>query len=143
MNSHSTAASQLHRPRLEDLDDVRAAIDEIDDELVTLIHERMLLARAAACAKRVSGRPMRDTRREAEVVRRAAGRARALGVDDSSVRAIFWHLIELSHRSVAAEGSDTPLDAAPRPAAISEIRPVTDVASIPRLQGSAGKEGGL
>ena len=52
------------------------AIDEIDDKLVTLIHERMHLARAAACAKRVSGRPMRDTRREAQVVRRAAGQAR-------------------------------------------------------------------
>jgi len=90
--------------QVDELGRVRGAIDEIDAALVTLIHDRLLLARAAAHSKRVTGRPQRDVAREVEVVRRAAERARDLGVEDTSVRAVFWRLIDLSHRTVEAEG---------------------------------------
>ena len=83
------------------LDDVRGDIDRIDEALVALIHDRTRLARDAADAKRAAGRALRDTRREADVVRRAALRARELGVDDECVRDFFWRLIDLSHETVA------------------------------------------
>lgn len=83
-----------------DLDDVRLAIDRLDDAVVSLIGERLQLARLAGDFKRTSGRLARDTRREAEVIRRAAQRARELGVDDERVRDIFWRLIDLSHTTV-------------------------------------------
>lgn len=91
--------------RPHDLAHVRDRIDELDDALVQMIRDRLQLARAAAESKRATGRPQRDVRREAEVVRRAADRARELGVDDDSIRAVFRRLIDLSHRTVAADGA--------------------------------------
>jgi chorismate mutase len=94
-----------HPDRPHDLAWVRDRIDELDDALVAMIRDRLALARAAADTKRATGRPQRDPRREAEVVRRAADRARELGVDDDSIRAVFRRLIDLSHRTVADGGS--------------------------------------
>jgi chorismate mutase len=99
MSQPSEAAVSLHG-----LDDVRNEIDRIDDALVALIHDRTRLAALAADSKRATGRALRDTRREAEVIRRAARRARDLGVDDERVREVFWRLIDLSHATVAAAG---------------------------------------
>ncbi|HSM03307.1 MAG TPA: chorismate mutase [Longimicrobiales bacterium] len=93
-------ASRRENEPPPDLARLRSRIDEIDDALVTLIRDRLRLACAAADTKRLAGRPLRDVTREAEVVRRAAARARTLGVDDDSVRAVFWHLIGLSHLTV-------------------------------------------
>ena len=99
-----------HATRPHDLDAVREAIDHLDDAVVTLISERLELARLARHFKRTSGRLLRDTRREAEVIRRAAQRARELGVDEQSVRNIFWGLIDLSHvtfdQETGAEAND-------------------------------------
>lgn len=94
----------VHPP--DRLAEVRSDIDRLDQAIVELIHDRTRLARRAALSKRAIGRAMRDTRREAEVVRRAARRARDLGVDDERVREFFWRLIDLSHATVAqAESS--------------------------------------
>jgi len=100
--------SQCHRPLdapaepAEDLGHVRVAIDEIDDALLSLMRERLELAVVAARSKQRTGRPQRDARREAQIVRRASLRARELGMDDTTVRAVFWRLIDLSHQRVAA-----------------------------------------
>ncbi|MDT8368653.1 MAG: chorismate mutase [Longimicrobiales bacterium] len=85
------------------LETVRREIDLVDEILVSLIHDRLRLAVAAADSKRRVGHALRDVRREAEVIRRASHRARDLGLDDEAVRAVFWQLIDLSHRTVGTE----------------------------------------
>lgn len=100
MTPRSEAAIPIRR-----LEDVRGDIDRIDDALLALIRDRARLARVAAASKRASGRTLRDVSREAAVVRRAARRARELGVDDECVRDLFWRLIELSHVTVAQDGT--------------------------------------
>lgn len=77
-------------PRLEEL---RRRIIEVDEQLIRLIGERKELVLAVGDLKAELGLPVLDPQREAEVVRRAAGRARELGVDEEMTRDVIWRII--------------------------------------------------
>jgi chorismate mutase len=83
----------------DELDDLRARIEAIDQALVDLIADRIRLADRVRAAKEASGRATLDPAREAAVVRRAVDLARQAGVDDEGVRHIFWHLIGMTRRA--------------------------------------------
>lgn len=85
--------------------DIRREIDALDATLVDLVARRADLARSTASVKAAEGLPFRDHRREADLVRRAAARARERGLDPEPVRSVFWTLVEMSH---AAVGSSAP-----------------------------------
>lgn len=94
----------MHRPddrppASPELEAIRAEIDRLDLTLVDLIARRAALARRTAPLKSREHLDFTDHRREAALVRRAAERARGRGIDPEPVRAIFWRLVELSHRS--------------------------------------------
>jgi chorismate mutase len=82
---------------------LRERLEHIDRELIELIAERVRIARAVGAAKRAAGLPTLDPAREAAVVRRAASLARAAGLADDDVRAIFWHLIGCARRAQTEE----------------------------------------
>ena len=82
----------------EELARIRDEIQRIDRSLVTLIAERVALARQVGPLKHALGMPIRDPPREASIVRRAGELAREAGLDDEDVRYIFWHLVGLSRR---------------------------------------------
>ncbi|MGQ0538153.1 MAG: chorismate mutase [Gemmatimonadaceae bacterium] len=82
-----------------DLGTSRSEIERLDRALVGIIAQRMQWARTAGAVKRASGRTVMDPAREAAVVRQASVLARAAGLPDDDVRAIFWHLISLSRRA--------------------------------------------
>jgi len=78
------------------IDAVRAQIEAIDERLIAAIAERVSLARAAGCAKRANGQPVVDPAREAAVVSRASTLARAHGLPEDDVRALYWRLMAMS-----------------------------------------------
>lgn len=82
----------------EELIAIRTEIEVIDRELISLIGRRVSLARQVGVVKRAEGLPTLDPQREAEVVSRAGKMARQAGLDEESVRSIFWHLVETSRR---------------------------------------------
>lgn len=82
-----------------DIERVRAEIEHIDYSLVSLIAERVSLARRLGQLKVEAGLPTLDPTREAAVVRRAGETARAAGLPEEEIREIFWHLIGLSRRA--------------------------------------------
>ncbi|HSJ23166.1 MAG TPA: chorismate mutase [Longimicrobiales bacterium] len=86
-----------------ELEELRAAIEAVDDRIIDLLAERVRLARRVGAAKLTAGLPTLDPRREAAVVRRAGERARAAGMEDEDVRYIFWHVIGLSRRAQLEE----------------------------------------
>jgi chorismate mutase len=79
-------------PRLAAL---RAKIEGTDDAILGLIVKRAELARKIGAAKKRAGLPVLDPAREAQVVRRAASRARELGMPNEEVRTLFWQIIAL------------------------------------------------
>ena len=47
-----------------DLDSIRQEIDQIDDQIVKLLEERMHLVEGVVAYKKASGKPILDTKRE-------------------------------------------------------------------------------
>lgn len=89
MNAEQVA-SETPDPRLDEL---RRRIIEVDEQLIRLIGERRDLVLEVGRRKEELGLPILDPRREAEVVRRAAIRARELGVDEEMARDVVWRVI--------------------------------------------------
>jgi chorismate mutase len=77
----------------ERLNALRRRIEELDRELVRLVGERRDLVLEIGRLKEGLGLPVMDPPQEARVVRRAAGLARELGVDEEAVRDILWRII--------------------------------------------------
>ena len=91
------------------LDDVRDAIDAIDDELVALLGRRGAWVRRAATFK-ADEDAVRDPGRVEQVVRRVRDRAQALGADPD--------VVEDTYRAMIAAFVDAELeahDAGPEP----------------------------
>jgi chorismate mutase / prephenate dehydrogenase len=94
------------------LDQLRLRLTEIDRELVELIAERQRLSHEVARAKRATGHPTRDFRREREVILGARTHALRVGVSPEVAEQILRLLIRTSlatqeQARVAAEGQGT------------------------------------
>ncbi len=87
-----------------ELEAVRAEIGRVDEAIVSLIAERLALARRVGELKRTVGMGVLDPSREAAVVRRAGALARERGLDDEAVRDVFWRLIEMARTAQGADG---------------------------------------
>ena len=59
------------------LDELRIAIDSIDNEIVPLLARRMALAAQVACIKRESGAPVLQPAREQAILKRLSGQVDA------------------------------------------------------------------
>lgn len=77
-----------------ELSNIRAAIDQIDDQLVELFSQRMDCSRQVAESKRQTGKPIRDRAREREIVNRLT---KAAGEEYAPyVSALYAHIFDLS-----------------------------------------------
>ena len=97
-------------PDTENLEQLRARLSEIDRELIELVAERQRLSREVARAKRATGHPLRDYRREREVVLGVRTHAERLGVRPAVAEQMLRLLIRSSlatqeQARVVAEGS--------------------------------------
>jgi chorismate mutase len=86
-----------------ELENIRARIISIDDDLVRLIDERVTLARKAGELKRAASLPTLDPAREVAVVTRAAEHARSRNLAEEDIRQIFWLIIGLCRRAQSGE----------------------------------------
>ena len=92
----TTRAPHASRVVPDELTKLRDAIEQVDDALITLLAERQSLAKRVGATKRAAGLAVVDPAREAGVVRRAAERARCVGLPPDAVRELFRRLIALS-----------------------------------------------
>jgi chorismate mutase len=77
----------------QELERLRDRIIDVDDRLIRTIGERRQLVLEVGRVKALLGLPVMDPRREAQVVRNAAARARDLGVDEEMTRDVIWRII--------------------------------------------------
>lgn len=75
------------------MSDRRAAIDALDDELVSLLAERAALVRAIWADKALAGSAVHDAAREAEIFARVRRRATEAGLDPEAVEAVFRQVV--------------------------------------------------
>ena len=85
---------------------VREEITQLDSAIVSLLAERMRLAKSAWQEKRASGVEPYDPAHEAAVVRHAAMKASELGLDPEGVRELFWRVVRMS-RELQADATRT------------------------------------
>ena len=57
-----------------DLDIIRQEIDQIDDQIVNLLEERMHLVEGVVAYKKASGKPILDTKREETIFEKVRSR---------------------------------------------------------------------
>jgi chorismate mutase/prephenate dehydrogenase len=94
----------------DDLRELRARLDALDDDLLTLVARRMELVAEVGRMKRAVGRPDRDTGREDEVMARARKAAVRAGVPPDLAVTLLHSLVRASlqvqeHDRVMARGS--------------------------------------
>lgn len=75
------------------LQELRRTIARLDTELIDVLARRLNTAVEIGEVKAILGLPVLDPAREAEVVRRAATRARERGVDPELVRDVLWRVM--------------------------------------------------
>jgi prephenate dehydrogenase len=87
------------RERSPELREVRDLIDDVDRELLGLLHRRTQLAQRAARAKAELGAPILDPARETSLLQDRRTWARGLGLDEDLVEEVFRTLLRVSRRA--------------------------------------------
>lgn len=96
--------------------ELRDRLEAIDEELIRVVGSRRDLVLEIGEVKEALGRPVLDPGREANVVRRAAGKARESGVDEELVRDVIWRIIASAREAQTGRSSWGP----PPPPDVSE-----------------------
>lgn len=80
----------------EELNAIRAEIEQVDRALLALVADRLELARRAGAVKQSFHEPVIDPPQEDEVIGRAIQFAHEHGIDPEAVREIMVRVIEMS-----------------------------------------------
>jgi chorismate mutase len=78
------------------LQEHRNEIEQIDEQIIRLIHRRIGISKKIFEAKRTEGKPISDPQREKRVLSRAMDLATELNLDTGGVKSIFETLIMMS-----------------------------------------------
>ena len=85
----------------------RKRIDEIDEQIMRLLKERVNVCENIGIIKREQGIPVRDRRRENEQYTRITGIASKLELDPQEVKAVYKEIIAMSIRAQERESYTT------------------------------------
>jgi chorismate mutase len=83
---------------LAELTHCREQIERIDNEIISLLAERLALGKRTGELKRAAGLPILDPTREAAVIRRVTASAREAGLPPEPIREVFWQIVGMSRR---------------------------------------------
>jgi len=81
------------------LEECRAELDQLDEQLIQLLKRRLELGLRAASIKRDAHLPIIDADREAKVIAQAKAWADEAGLSEDEVAEIFARLVSLSGRA--------------------------------------------
>ena len=80
---------------MDSIKQLRSRIDEIDEEIVHLLAKRAKICETVGSAKKVQGLPIRDSKREEEVYKRARQRATQLSLNPIQVEAVYREIVNM------------------------------------------------
>jgi chorismate mutase len=79
----------------EDILKLRKKIDEIDEDILRLLGERLEICRSIGLLKKENGIPIIDPAREAEVYANIRGKAADFALDADQVEAIYRQIVNM------------------------------------------------
>ncbi len=100
------------------LEALRAALDEVDHELLDLLVRRMGIVADIAVRKREERVRIRDLKRERRVLDDRCARAKELGLPPDSIESVWRQLMLMSRERQAALRAEVPPDVEPKRLAI-------------------------
>ena len=74
---------------------LRQKVDEIDDQILMALCERVKVCKAIGDAKKKQGKPVRDASRENEVYKRIREKGAQLGLNSSQVEAVYREIVNM------------------------------------------------
>jgi chorismate mutase / prephenate dehydratase len=74
---------------------LRAKIDEIDDQILFALCERVKVCKVIGAAKKKQGMPVRDASRENEVYRRIKEKSATLGLNGAQIEALYREIVNM------------------------------------------------
>ena len=80
---------------MADLKQLRKRVDEIDDQILNSLSERVKICKAIGSAKKAQGVPVRDSDREKEVYKRTRVKAADLALDPQQVEAVYREIVNM------------------------------------------------
>ncbi len=80
---------------MEDIQTLRKRVDEIDDQIIKALSERVKTCRAIGEAKKQQGLPVRDKSRENEVYVKVKEKAVKLGLDSAQIEALYREIVNM------------------------------------------------
>ncbi len=84
------------------IEEVRAQITQIDEEIIHLIAQRQNLAKKVASVKQENGIPVHDNQRKIDVLEYVMKLAKAHKIDPVPVKSIFETLISMNEKEQRA-----------------------------------------
>jgi chorismate mutase len=88
---------------LEKILSLRRKIDEIDEQVLRFLKERVEISRSIGKTKREHGIPVRDYEREDELYAKVMRRASELGLNSHEVKAVYREIIAMAIRAQESE----------------------------------------
>ena len=89
---------------MEKISSLKRKIDEIDEQILRFLKERVRVCGSIGKTKREHGIPIRDYKRENELYAKVMKRASELGLNPHKVKAVYREIIAMS---ISVQESDT------------------------------------
>ena len=80
---------------MSEIQKFRKQIDQIDDQILNALGERVKICRAIGAAKKKQGLAVKDTSRENEVFRRLKEKSVKFGLDSGQVEAVYREIVNM------------------------------------------------
>ncbi len=80
----------------DELEGWREKIDQLDNEIITLLSERVLIAKDVMAWKKKHQKPLLDSKREQEIFEMLTNKAEALGVNPQMIHDLYELILKYS-----------------------------------------------
>ncbi len=80
---------------MEDIEQMRKRIDEVDEQILSFLGERAKICRTIGETKKANGKPVKDADRENQVYKCVREKAREFGLDPAQVEAVYREIVNM------------------------------------------------
>ena len=80
---------------MDEIPKLRKKVDELDDQILKALCQRVKVCEAIGCAKKKQGMPIRDSSRENEVYRRIKEKSAQFQLDPAQIERVYREIVNM------------------------------------------------